>query len=248
MFRCERCSFETQYIGNIRAHLKRTYKCEDTNSCQKACDELLKQFVKSIDSKYVCEYCKKKFANKQSKYRHKKTCIATNSLLVKVHDLQLENDMLRKRYEPTEIEVVNFGEEDFTYIIDDKEFLKTCLKMPDSAVTRITERMFYDEDHKDNKTILLKSLRNGTVVVHVDKKWVERTFGDVLPSLINKIYVILHDYFVHEFPKEGLEAEVLQRKKSRITDLYTEKRTRERRIAEKAIIGVISSHKYTLSS
>lgn len=96
-YTCERCGYNTIYLGDFRKHLNRKNICESKFSSVST-KELL-QKIKKI-TKFKCDNCKKYFSCSSSLSRHKQKCTLHNfqieNLLERIKILEIEQKKINK--------------------------------------------------------------------------------------------------------------------------------------------------------
>ena len=104
MYVCERCHYTTDRTSNLRNHLKRRTTCNAIYS-NLSQDTLLfnmtnkirtyNQQVMNPTNNFACEYCKKTYKFRQSKYRHQQTCDNKQDFEIKEERMENLVDKLR---------------------------------------------------------------------------------------------------------------------------------------------------------
>ena len=189
-YRCERCNYTTNKMCNIKMHFSRKVPCNDLFSIGKSCVQLLDELTHSISTNvYECELCHRSFKTAQAKSKHVISCKQ-----IELHNLMVENERIKnellklKESNTTNITTNNnttnnitnnitvvlndFGNESISHIVNDKEFLDGCLKrLLTTAIEEIIEKVYYDDEHPENRNILMKNKKLNQVVVHSNGEW-----------------------------------------------------------------------------
>ena len=82
-YECKRCGFNTEHKHVIIRHLQRKIQCKALKQ-EINTSELLKDFIKDKDTKFVCKHCGKKFAHASSLSRHHKACTKNTEVELKM--------------------------------------------------------------------------------------------------------------------------------------------------------------------
>lgn len=59
----------------------------------------------------------------------------------------------------------DFGREDISYVKDNKVFVDSCFKELSTAVRNVIEKIYFDKDHPENRTILMRNRKLDQVMV-----------------------------------------------------------------------------------
>lgn len=220
MYTCERCGYECKHKYVLVNHLKRKKPCECTLSTVSICDLIAVLTTSDEEKKYVCKVCGKKYANRQSKYVHQRTCNnvpSSTSLEDTVAILQDEIRQLKSNLpygNVTNINITNmnnitnntnntqniimndFGNEDISHVTNDVVFVDDCLNKLPIGIRSIIEKIYYDEDHPENKTILMRNRKLNQVMVRDDGTWMLRHVSETIPKMIKKGRKILHNHYI----------------------------------------------------
>lgn len=76
MFKCQRCGYETHVKSNFKLHIFKKNPCAARESL-KSIDDIRKEYEEAYATKeksIACQFCKKGFTCRQSKYAHLKIC------------------------------------------------------------------------------------------------------------------------------------------------------------------------------
>lgn len=96
----------------------------------------------------------------------------------------------------TYVVLQNFGSEDVSHVINDKEFLDSCLKSLPRGVPRVVEKIYYDPSKPENKTVLVKSAKRRTALYHQDGEWFEVDLNQIVPTMLKNGSNILSNHLV----------------------------------------------------
>lgn len=89
----------------------------------------------------------------------------------------------------------NFGCEDVSHVIQDKKFLDECISKLQTGIPDVVSKIYYDESKPENKTVVLKSAKRKTALVHTgDGKWEEKDMNQVVPLMVRKGSRILSNH------------------------------------------------------
>jgi len=238
-------------------------------------ETLLEEVKPSVKSKlFKCPDCKKGFSHPSGLSRHKKTCTkhddnvnsAINELKEKLASVQQELDTLRSQQthgiQTTHVTgdqnitinncntyvmmLNNFGSEDVSHVIEDKAFLDKCLKTLPTGIPDVVKKIYYSPDKPENKTVMLKSTRRNTAVVHNDGLWEEKHLNQVVPTMIQKGSKILSNHLIDKgvFSEDtdSDERETLNAKYGYISSVVIQKRP-EYDVVSSAVKANIYNHR-----
>lgn len=223
-YSCKRCGYNTDRLSNLKIHLKSKHGCNDTLGCGLSEETLLSGLHdRNSDrdqGKYLCGYCGTHYKTVTGRNRHQSKCNANdeiNKLRAEVTKLKAENEILKGNPPITHHNTINttnnitdnsvnintitvvlrnFGDEDIEHVKNDTDFLDRCLKELPTAVRNVVEKIYYDKDHPENKTILMKSLKANHVMIHQDGAWKLRHISETIPKMVKTGRNILRDHYV----------------------------------------------------
>lgn len=224
-FTCKRCGYCTKYKHVLVKHLERKNICEpkfddtDVTVLIRECGDKPKKM-------YEC-MCGKSFDHEPSLYRHKRTCSkhidckANKALIEELQEklasvekelcclkdqCKSEPHIIGDQYNVNNttinnntyvVMVNNFGSEDVSHVIEDKQFLDDCLKMLQTSIPNVVNKIYYDESKPENKTVVLKSAKRKTAMVHVGNgQWQETDLNQVVPLMVRKGSRILTNHLL----------------------------------------------------
>lgn len=218
MFICKRCGYESTTKQNLLRHLKRVITCDPSISDIPPCILIEEVSRKNYnDASCHCEFCGKQFNHRSNMYTHKKTCKSKTSdydeLKAEVEELR---KMLSEKSHTTNNTTTNvitnnttnitnnitivlndFGKEDTTHIESNKEFLDNCMKeLLTNAIRSVIDKIYFDEDHPENRTVLMKNFKLNQLMVYDNGQWKQRHTSETIPKMLHNGKRILHKHFV----------------------------------------------------
>lgn len=215
---CERCGKVFSKRSNLKTHYQNKILCTNKLGCTKSVEELLSKMIfERTNLKFECVGCHKKFRTKSNLNQHSDHCKLvdimtedqTDPLILwkKIDDLEKKIDTLQTNItinNPTinnnTIVVVlnNFGAEDTTHVLNDVDFLDKCLLAFYKGVPNVVERIYYDKNKPENKTVLVKSAKRQTALVYMDGIWIEKNFNQVVPLMVKNGSTILSNHLTNK--------------------------------------------------
>lgn len=220
-FLCRRCGHYFKTKQNLIRHLQRHVLCiasvEDIDPHQLITDLTRKTYK---DKVYVCEFCDKQFNYTSNLCNHRKVC--KKKTVTKLQVLEAEIEELRKwvKGDPGRNTVINnniatqnnitnnitqnisivlndFGQEDTSYVESNTEFLSSCMKeLLTNAIRSVIEKVYFDEEHPENRTILMKNFKMNQVMIYDNGQWKQRHTSEAIPKMLHKGKKILHQHFI----------------------------------------------------
>lgn len=141
----------------------------------------------------------------------------------------------------------NFGSEDVSHIIEDQTFLDKCLVTLHTGIPNVVKRIWYDDAKPENKTVLFKSAKRKTALVHTNGKWEETDLNQVVPIMVRKGSRILSNHLMSKYIPDNEtndieKQELLLAKQGYITDVLANKKP-ESDIVSSAVKASIYNHK-----
>lgn len=218
---CKRCGHKSDRLSNLKTHLKSKKGCDDILGCGLTMMDLFGELPDRNEGRdigmYSCKKCGLKYKTLSGRNKHEGSCNVheeVNSLRAEVLKLKAENDQLRSH--PSTVNNINttnivdnsininnltvlmndFGNEDITHVIDDKPFLDKCLREISTAIRNVVEKIYYDAEHPENKTIMMKSRKGNQVMVRENDEWKLRHTSETLPKMVKKGRMILTNHYV----------------------------------------------------
>ena len=169
----------------------------------------------------ICAHCNKSFKSRQGKYKHMKFfCKKKNDDLDKdvlIKELRESNQELRKMIEKllnsksnvnnnngtintanrdinttTNIQINNYGSENFQYITDN--LFKKLLMKPVSAITRLIELKHFHPNHPENHNVKITNIHDKYAKIYQDKKWLIKHKRDVVEELVENGYADFEEF------------------------------------------------------
>ena len=200
-FTCSRCHFYTTKKSSFRNHLHRKIPCPCTYS-NEGIDDLVASLEKN-NTLQTCSDCKREFAGMRYLTTHRKKCAVSAAA-----ENAQQMDLMRKRIDDLEqrsstmitnsvtinITVNNFGSEDRSYIT--REILQQCLD--DMRIYPLLDKIYFDPEHPENHTILLKNEKLGRALIRHNDDWIEVDMNTSVDSMLHKENTNITRYFFDE--------------------------------------------------
>lgn len=139
----------------------------------------------------------------------------------------------------------NFGSEDVSHVLQDKKFLDECLSTLHTGIPNVVSKIYYDESKPENKTVVLKSAKRKTALVHTgDGRWEEKDMNQVVPLMVRKGSRILSNHLRNkDITTDDIDAqEVDIAKQGYITCVITQKKP-EYDMVSSAVKASIFNHR-----
>jgi uncharacterized C2H2 Zn-finger protein len=213
-YECKRCSYKTIDKRNFIRHLSRTNPCRPLHNdipLRSLLDEILTPNIEGEQEVYECQFCNRIFSSRSGRYKHEKKCAQSYMYLA----IQEQNEILKRQYDTivqqlsspsasnilinntqnvqtnnnVVININSFGQERISHIIDDKEFLTTCLM--GKSISRLIENIYCDKEHPENRNVRIKNRNDKLAEIHMDGEWVVIDQNEALQTLLDKGYTIL---------------------------------------------------------
>jgi hypothetical protein len=198
---CERCGYNTTKTFALKRHLTKKTPCLAV-LCDVEVTELYnKYFPPKEVTPFVCDYCKKCFANRHNKSRHMKQCseqfsamqaqIATlqKQLQDKIQYIQNINGNVTNNYNTTNnnIQINAFGKENLQYLLESPDFenyIINILKKKREGLLILIEDMYFNPAHPENHTIN-KRVKNDKFISCFDgEKWNTKLLCEVMEEIL----------------------------------------------------------------
>ena len=197
---CNKCSkiFSRNY--NLLVHLE---TCKGKKDALK-CDYCSREFTNTANKSHHMKVCKEKIANEQKQLTINNITNNNN-----ITNIETQNNIQNNNINITNhIQLNNFGHENVSYL--SQEFLNNCYNLGPKSIKNIMFGIYFDENHPENHTVKLISLKNEYVNVHTD--------GDWHPTYINEAIDIMKQVSTDTLIKTKIDEinEIL--KKSHISD------------------------------
>jgi len=215
MYSCERCGYISDRLSNLKNHLSKVNICRDKLNSGKSVDELIYELSKSKQKQTIIEILdEKNKIIKSLSEENKKLSEENKKLNNRVEELEkkITNNIEIHGNNNSAINnniniVLNFGSENIKYIEDDKEFLNKLFKNLSSSMPKLTEAIYCNDLHPENKTVKIRNFKENQLLIHTDGKWVNRSANDVIPDMIHKQKNILtrHYFDSPELKREDIE-------------------------------------------
>lgn len=251
----------TCILSNIKSHLSRKKLCENLLCCQKSNQDLLKELGKDRNSyDFECEFCHKKFEKKPYLNQHYKHCKDKRNI-EKDNEIQrlkqVISDMktacanninitINQNITQTltqNIVVNNFGSEDLSHVVHDKQFLDNCLKSIRQGLPSVIEKIYYDKNKPENHNVLMKSSKKKTALVFKDGEWKQEHLNQVVPTMVHKGTNVLSTHLHKQQidPDDDMHG-VYRIKESYLNDIMIRKKPEIFEISS-AVTAIIGNHR-----
>lgn len=224
IFTCKRCGYTTKYKHVLIQHLEKKKICDpklndiDVNDLIAECKEQAQKTYSCICGKSF-KHEPSLYRHKRTCVMH--TDIEKNrSLIEELQEkiLSVEKEIChlksQSKNEPSQPHIIgdnnnvnstvnnntyvvvvnNFGSEDVSHVVEDQKFLDDCLKTLQIGIPNVVKKIYYDESKPENKTVVLKSAKRKTALVHNDGKWEEKDLNQVVPLMVRKGSRILSNH------------------------------------------------------
>jgi len=211
-YKCPRCGFETHHKSVFKKHLNRKKLCEPTFS-NISISKIVKMFSinndntktdkkkkKNCNKNFICKYCDKKFASRQSRSRHElKYCnIAHNGKNVidklneKVYQLEKERMFLlssitNSKSEENKVKLLDtklsYEESDHKFISDSK--ISECMTKQYMSIPHLIKMVHFDPKHPENHNIYVSNIQSKQLFLYDGKKWILKNKDETIDNLIS---------------------------------------------------------------
>lgn len=212
---CERCGYNASKVFALKRHLTKKVPCLPILCDTDVTVLYNKYFPPKEITRFVCDYCKKCFANRHNKSRHMKNCseqfnamqtqIATLQKQLQdsktmAHTINNSNNTITNSYNTTNnIQLNAFGKENIQYLLESPDFEKyiiNVLKKKRDGLLVLIEDIFFNAAHPENHTIN-KSVKNDKFIKCFDgEKWNSKLLCEVIEQILLalkiNIGVLLH--------------------------------------------------------
>lgn len=204
---CDVCGYTTQYITNMRNHLKAIKTCAPMDNPQMIL--MNKRYFKLKRNPLQCEHCNKMFNHRSTAYNHMKLCSSKNQLVPHKPDSDLESSIweLAKKIqelsgkldsEPhviqkqinTQININAFGHESLSHITP--EILDQCVRRTSKGHLELVNLIYNQE--KSNWNIKYTS-RPNYLLVWNGSKYECRLRNEVYDAAIDKSLHLMKEYY-----------------------------------------------------
>jgi predicted house-cleaning noncanonical NTP pyrophosphatase (MazG superfamily) len=254
VYQCKRCGYESIRISDLKSHLQRKNECKDILNCNIMSTQLLEELIKhKLGLNFACNSCDKKFKTMRGKNKHIQSChkedkngsdVRSNTKIINnniTNNITINNNNIT-------IVLNDFGDEDISYIKDDKLFLDKCMKQLSSGISALIEKIYFDKENPQNHNIKMKNFKLNQVMVMTNGEWKQKHTSDTIPKMVSKGQNILNKhYFTDDEYKdkidERIENEDIDPKSIFLQDLLIPT-TKIHTNAISSIKSVISNHNY----
>jgi ferritin-like metal-binding protein YciE len=94
-----------------------------------------------------------------------------------------DHNQIAKQINNVVININNFGEETKEYIT--VEFARKCLEQGAYGIQHMLDVLYFNDEHPENNSVRMRSLKNSLVEVMKDTKWECRGLNDTIDTMIN---------------------------------------------------------------
>lgn len=210
---CKRCGYKTDRLNNLKAHLRRKTPCSDKNNSELSCEDLLKECERDNNKlPFYCENCGIKFKTRQGKHYHIHYACHSNLNIdaistTRIQELEEEVARLKEALNHNSNTTINitqnnnitivydFGREDLLYIKENPEFLKECMRDIPTGLRKVVKKIYFDDDHPENRTVLMKNFKLNQLMVKEDGLWRQRHAHETIPKMVKKGRNILQEHY-----------------------------------------------------
>ena len=198
IYKCKRCGYVTEKLANLKHHYNRKNICKDSLKCGKTYQGLLSE----MDGEFLFNCpCGQFFESKQGLNQHKSFCQESEDLQKQVENLLEENKRLKEQLKNTPqavvhnnsitnnvantINIYNFGNEDISHVVQDKQFLSKCFaKIETSGIIKIVENIYFNDDYPKNQTIKMVNINKDHVMIRENNLWVRQHIAEPVQKII----------------------------------------------------------------
>ena len=163
------------------------------NFCRKSYLNVHLETCEGKKDPFGCDFCDRTFVTRSNKYHHMKICkeklsdlkqltINNNNNIINNTTNNITNN--NNINNTINIQLNNFGKEDTSYLSPD--YLDKCYELGAPSIKNMVISIYFDENHPENHTVKLISLKNEYVNVHEDGNWLPRTITDAITSMKQK--------------------------------------------------------------
>ena len=222
-FHCSFCDFTTDLKANYNAHLRtKKHLNESTKSQQKV--NILETGVNK-KSTFLCKYCNKNFARKQSMYYHIKYSCKQNTdedlkELVRLMNQKIETqakqiEKLMSKLEihgnvniqnntVNNIQLLAYQDTDVSHLTD-KDYI-SCIKQVNYCVKQLIEKIHFNPAKPENMNIYISNIKDKYMMVYNGTNWTLSTKEYEL----NKIYEE-KEYLLEEWLEDNRFPEIKEK-------------------------------------
>jgi hypothetical protein len=201
---CEYCNREYKSLNSRSNHYKIKHK-----------NEYIENKNQKIEQRLNCSKCNKKLCDRYSKYRHEKICNNKdeikelqnsikeltekfNILLKKNnknHQKQINKQIINNSINNTNngiinnttniINVINFGEEDLSKILQINEILKIFTEYRQRSLEESIKAVHFNNERPEYKNIYITCMNDDFIYIYYDNKFIEVNAKETINKLID---------------------------------------------------------------
>jgi hypothetical protein len=203
-FKCNRCGYATARKCNYKRHCMQA-------SCGPLCADVpVEQFTKK-EAQHKCEQCGKSYASPQSLSNHKHRCSQSTGAAHEeqpspssIHSTVINNNTTNNTTNNhttnnvyntidnsttinnvTNIVVLDFGNEQLDYVMDDPEFIRSCIKNASrGGFAKFVKHIHFHPAHKENHNVRLVSTKRNVSEVLRNQQWMRENTNAVLLEMM----------------------------------------------------------------
>lgn len=247
-YNCPRCGFVTNRICNLKTHLQRKNQCRDILGCGLTALDIIKKLLS--DDHLGDELTRLKAENahlldENAKLHKEIEALRKTLLSVKDNPQITINNVTIHQNNNVTIIVNDFGKEETSHIEEDGQFLDECLKkLHTSAIESMVEKVYFDGDHPENHTILMKNVKMNQVMIRENGKWKRVNGHTPAVNMMKKSKRILHSYYNDKVRMYDECENIMEDGRIMYFDKLMNPNTNEHKIAISKIKGIISNHRF----
>ena len=174
---------------NVDSKIK---NCQHTFSCDKCYKTFARNYNLTVHKETCknkinplqCDVCNLCFASRSSLSHHKNRNMCQQKQIIQnINNTNTINNITTNNINSNNnttinIQLNNFGQENVSYL--SPEFLNNCYNLGPKSIKSIMLGIYFDENHPENHTVKLISLKNEYVNVHEDGNWNPKTINDAI--------------------------------------------------------------------
>lgn len=218
VYDCSLCAYTTDCKSNMNRHMQRKIPCNNKKTCNdedvasrfvnmtedlkfecKFCHVRMGKFKRNrhvITCKGVpvntCEFCRKTFANAQSKCNHRKTCKAVTNSNKSTTDPVVAAAAVETTTAGTVYNIYNFyeyqqvimfGNEDVRYLRD-KEAMDERYREAVKSFPSMLDLLYFNADHEENHTVRKRTKKSNIIEFRHGDSWVGEGTETAIPKLL----------------------------------------------------------------
>jgi hypothetical protein len=215
---CERCGYNTKFLGNLKLHLIKKKECNPIlcNSTQKELfNKLFRQSKDEAIYRYKCEKCDKIFMTRQGKCKHKKNCTVNkqkkeieelknkvfemkkeknqNTFLNNIHFTGNNNTISDCNNTNYNIQINAFGKENVSYIKDNLFNVLSYIKKNEEGVLNFIEDKHFNKNYPENHNIKKTNKKDKCIQCYDGNIWKPNQQDKVIGTLMKELEIICNE-------------------------------------------------------